>query len=53
MNATSENWIIIIIIIRIEKTSGVPHRGLTIYIKKYLKAKRRILKIQILNHAKI
>jgi hypothetical protein len=35
------------------KTSGVSHFGLAIYIKKYLKAKRRILKIQILNHAKI
>jgi hypothetical protein len=35
------------------KTRGVSHCGLAIYIKKYLKAKRRILEIQILNHSKI
>jgi hypothetical protein len=35
------------------KTSGMSHCGLAIYIKKYLKAKRRIMEIQILNRAKI
>jgi hypothetical protein len=33
-------------------TRGVSHRGLAIYIKKYLKAKEEFMKIQILHHAK-
>jgi hypothetical protein len=35
------------------KTRGVTHCGLTIYIKKYFKAKRRITETQIFLHAKI
>jgi len=35
------------------KQGGVSHCGLAIYIKKYLKAKRRITEIQIFHHAKI
>jgi hypothetical protein len=31
----------------------VSHCGLAIYIKKYLKAKRRIMETQIFHHAKI
>jgi hypothetical protein len=31
---------------------GVSHCGLAIYIKKYLKAKRRIMETQIFHHAK-
>jgi hypothetical protein len=31
---------------------GVTHCGLAIYIKKYLKAKKKIMKIQIFHHAK-
>jgi hypothetical protein len=33
-------------------TSGVSHFGLAIYIKKYLKAKRRMMETQIFHHAK-
>jgi hypothetical protein len=33
-------------------TKGVSHFGLAIYIKKYLKGKRRIMEIQIFYHAK-
>jgi hypothetical protein len=32
---------------------GVSHCGLAIYIKKYLKIKRRIMETQIFHHAKI
>jgi hypothetical protein len=36
-----------------EETRGMSHCGLAIYIKKYLKAKRRIIKTQIIfQHAK-
>jgi hypothetical protein len=35
------------------KTNGVSYCGLAIYIKKYLKAKKRIMKTQIFHHAKI
>jgi hypothetical protein len=35
------------------RTRGVSHFGLTIYIKKYLKAKRRTMETQIFHHAKI
>jgi hypothetical protein len=35
------------------KQGGVSHCGLAIYIKKYLKGKRRIIKTQIFHHAKI
>jgi hypothetical protein len=35
------------------KTRGVSHCGLAIYTKKYLKAKERIMEIQIFHHAKI
>jgi hypothetical protein len=31
---------------------GVSHRGLAIYIRKYLQAKRRIMEVQIFHHAK-
>jgi hypothetical protein len=31
---------------------GVSHSGLAIYIKKYLKGKRRTMEIQIFHHAK-
>jgi hypothetical protein len=34
-------------------TRVVSHCGLAIYIKKYLKAKERIMEIQIFHHAKI
>jgi hypothetical protein len=34
------------------KTRGVSHCGLAIYIKKYLKAKEEVWKIQIFHHAK-
>jgi hypothetical protein len=34
-------------------TRGVSHCGLAIYIKKYLRAKRRIMKIQIFHDARI
>jgi hypothetical protein len=34
-------------------TRGVSQCGLAIYIKKYLKAKRRIMETQIFHHAKI
>jgi hypothetical protein len=34
-------------------TRGVLHYGLAIYIKKYLKAKKIFMKIQIFHHAKI
>jgi hypothetical protein len=34
------------------RTRGVSHCGPAIYIRKYLKAKRRIMKIQIFHHAK-
>jgi hypothetical protein len=33
-------------------TRGVSHFGLAIYIKKYLKGKRRIMETQIFHHAK-
>jgi hypothetical protein len=33
-------------------TIGVSHRSLAIYIQKYVKGKRRIMKTQILHHAK-
>jgi hypothetical protein len=46
MTATSENWIIIIIIIIIEKTSGVSHCGLTIYIKNILRQKEEFWKFK-------
>jgi hypothetical protein len=37
-----------------KKTRGVSHYGLAIYNKKkYLKGKRRIMKIQIFHHAKL
>jgi hypothetical protein len=36
----------------IAKTRGVWHRGLAIYIKKYLKAKEEFWKTQIFHHAK-
>jgi hypothetical protein len=32
---------------------GVSHYGFTNYIKKYLKAKEELMKIQIFHHAKI
>jgi hypothetical protein len=35
------------------KTRGVSHCGLAIYIKKYIKAKEKVMKIQIFHHAKI
>jgi hypothetical protein len=35
------------------ETRGVSHCGLAIYIKKYLKGKRRIMETQIFHHAKI
>jgi hypothetical protein len=35
------------------KQGGVSHFGLAIYIKKYLKAKRRIMKTQIFHDSKI
>jgi hypothetical protein len=35
------------------KTRGVSHCGLAIYIKKYLKAKRRIMKTQMSHNARI
>jgi hypothetical protein len=35
------------------KTKGVSYCGLAIYIKKYLKAKKKIMKTQIFHHAKI
>jgi hypothetical protein len=35
------------------KTRGVTHCGLAIDIKKYIKAKRRIMETQIFHHAKI
>jgi hypothetical protein len=35
------------------RTRGVSHCGLAIYIKKYLKAKEELWKIQIFHHAKI
>jgi hypothetical protein len=35
------------------QTRGVSHCSLAIYIKKYLKAKQRIMETQILHHAKI
>jgi hypothetical protein len=38
---------------RQSKTRGVSQCRLAIYIKKYLKAKRRSMKIQIFHHAKI
>jgi hypothetical protein len=34
-------------------TRGASHCSLAIYIKKYLKGKRRIMKTQIFHHAKI
>jgi hypothetical protein len=34
-------------------TRGVSHDGLAIYIKTYLKGKRRIMEIKIFHHAKI
>jgi hypothetical protein len=34
-------------------TRGVSHCGLAIYIKTYLKGKRRIMETQIFQHAKI
>jgi hypothetical protein len=34
-------------------TRDVSHYGLAIYIKKYLKAKRRIMETQIFHNAKI
>jgi hypothetical protein len=40
--------------IYIEQASSVSHFGLAIYMKKYLKAKRRrIMETQIFHHAKI
>jgi hypothetical protein len=36
-----------------DKTRGVSHCGLAIYILKYLKAKAEFLKTQIFHHAKI
>jgi hypothetical protein len=36
-----------------EPTKGVSYCGLAIYIKKYLKAKKRIMKTQIFHHTKI
>jgi hypothetical protein len=36
-----------------KKQGGVSHYGLAIYIKKYLKAKRRIMKTQIFHHTRI
>jgi hypothetical protein len=38
--------------IPVYRTRGVSHCGLAIYIKKYLKAKRRIMETQIFHHAK-
>jgi hypothetical protein len=35
------------------KTRGVSQYGLAIYIKKYLKGKRRIMETQIFHHEKI
>jgi hypothetical protein len=34
-------------------TRGVSHRGLAIYIKKYLKAKEELWKLKYFHHAKI
>jgi hypothetical protein len=34
-----------------KKTRDVSHCGLAVYIKKYLKAKKRIMKTQIFHHA--
>jgi hypothetical protein len=36
-----------------KQTRGVSHCGLAIYIKSYVKAKRRIMETQIFHHAKI
>jgi hypothetical protein len=35
------------------KTRGVSHHGLSIYMQKYLKAKEELWKLKIFHHAKI
>jgi hypothetical protein len=37
---------------QVKLTRCVPHGGLAIYVKKYLKAKRKIIETQIFHHAK-
>ncbi len=37
---------------QVKLTRCVPHSGLAIYVKKYLKAKRKIMETQIFHHAK-
>jgi hypothetical protein len=46
---TSHNWSKVVT----QKTRGVSHCGLAIYIKKYLKAKQELMETQIFHQAKI
>jgi len=46
-----KNWVVVLL--NPYNNGCVTHYGLAIYIKKYLKAKKRIMEMQLFHHAKI